>query len=81
MLIILAIVLAVAVFLAIQLTGMTEKFGEKVNQTGKVIDCQTAHLIEGSYCYGPEDCGNGNPDTWDCDPVERECILVGPCSE
>ena len=78
MLIVLAIVLAVAVFLAVQLTGMTEKFGEKVDQTGKVIDCQTAHLIEGSYCFDIPDCGNGNRSTWDC--IDSKCKLVGSCS-
>jgi len=77
MLIILAIVLAVAVFLAVQLTGMTEKFGEKVDQTGKILDCQTANLIQGSYCYDDIDCGNET--TWNC--IDKKCVLDGPCSE
>ncbi len=78
MLIILAIVLAVAVFLAVQLMGMTEKFGENINQTGKVLDCQTAGLIQGSFCFNVSDCGNGDDTMWEC--TESKCILIGPCS-
>ncbi|MCC7552206.1 class III signal peptide-containing protein [Candidatus Micrarchaeota archaeon] len=78
MLIILAIVLAVAVFLAVQLMGMTEKFGDTINQTSKVLDCQTAGLIQGSFCFDDVDCGDGNPSTWKCE--NSKCVLKGPCS-
>lgn len=84
MLIVLAVVLAVAVFLAVQLTGMTQKFGEKVNQTTGVINCQTAKLIEGSYCFDVKDCGDGDTNIWKCEDEDgdgdKECILKGPCS-
>lgn len=79
MLIILAIVLAVAVFLAVQLMGMTEKFGENIDQTSKVLDCQTAGLINGSFCVETLDCGNGDTSTWKCE--NNKCILKGPCSK
>jgi len=79
MLIVLAVVLAVAVFLAVQLTGMTQKFGEETEKTAEQINCQTMLLREGSVCNDDIDCGNTT--YWECDPKEGCQIRSGYCGK
>jgi len=58
MLIVLAVLVAVAVFLAMQLTTLGKKSGQQIDESTRQIICQSALNKVGMPCTNNADCGN-----------------------
>jgi len=79
MLIVLAVVIAVAVFLAMQLTSMAQKSANETNRSMMDLQCQHALMRVGLDCNEDSDCGFGM--VCSNDKCEIDTSSGAPCAQ